>query len=246
MEFINSLELLAILFGLQAACHDFHSCHIKVMTDNMTAVSGMTKQGSTKSERCNEIVRQIWYWAEHRQIWLTAAHIPGVENVVADEESRKFNDSLDWQLDSAEFRKICNEFGKPTLDAFATRLNTQVPRFHSYKPDPLAEAVDTFKTSWAYEYIYAFPPFCLVGKVIQKIVAEKTQGILIAPNWPTKNWFSMLNRACISEIIEIPVTNTVLSLPYNRKMSHPMRDQLMLIACVLSGESCNPEDTMPA
>ena len=31
---------------------------------------------------------------------------------------------------------------------FATRLSTQLPRFYSWKPDPLAEATDAFSQQW--------------------------------------------------------------------------------------------------
>ena len=62
-NYINYLELLAILYALEAACRHDTNCHVKIMTDNTTAVSGITKQGSTRSMPCNDISRRIWKWA---------------------------------------------------------------------------------------------------------------------------------------------------------------------------------------
>ena len=92
MEYINYLELLAIFYALPEGCRDDNSCHIQVMTDNMTAVSGILKQGSTRSLACNAISRKVWLQAVDRDIWLTAAHIPGVENNEADQESSVFRE----------------------------------------------------------------------------------------------------------------------------------------------------------
>ena len=100
----------------------------------------------------------------------------------ADEESRKFKDDLEWSLSQAWFKEICAQFGTPSVDTFATRLNNKVARFHSWKPDPKAEAIDTFTTDWTGELVYAFPPFCLVGRVLQKMLNEKVEAILITPD----------------------------------------------------------------
>ena len=156
------------------------------MTDNMTAVSAITKQGPTHSHICNEIARKIWLWAIELNIWLNVAHVPGVENIVADQESRVFKDEIEWILHDEQFQRIVNKFGMPQLDTFATRLNNKVERFHAWKPDPQAEAIDTFMTSWKNAFFYAFPPFCLIGKVLKKVIWEKAQGIILVPDWPTK------------------------------------------------------------
>ena len=39
-------------------------------------------------------------------IWLSACHIPGIKTVVADKESRDFNDSTQWSLNSEVFATI--------------------------------------------------------------------------------------------------------------------------------------------
>jgi ribonuclease HI len=237
---INELELIAIYHALKACCRDVYNSHIKIMTDNTTAVSAIKKQGSTKSESCNTIGRKIWFWAVTQNNWLTPAHIPGIENVEADEESRKFRDDREWTLRQDIFQEICREFGTPTIDLFATRLNCKVPRFNSWLPDPDAETIDSFTTPWSGEYFYAFPPFCLLGRVVQKIIQERTEGILVFPNWPTKSWYTVIQKMFVMKPMHIKVTNDVLSLcssnsHRNQCSTHPLAGTLTLIACKLHG-----------
>ena len=56
---INALELKAVLFGLMSLIHR-RDCHIKVLTDNMTAVFSINKMGTPHSLDCNKVVHEIW------------------------------------------------------------------------------------------------------------------------------------------------------------------------------------------
>lgn len=78
-----------------------------------------------------------------------AAHIPVVENVVADRKSRKFDDQTEWRLNSNVFIDITRLFGKPNIDLFANSLNAQVEIYCSWKPDPNASFVDAFTIDWS-------------------------------------------------------------------------------------------------
>ena len=108
-EHINVLELRVILFGLQSLCKVDHQ-HIRIMTDNTTALAYVKHQGGVRSENCSELAYQIWNWAESRSNWLAIAHILGVENVLADYKSRNFSDNLEWSLSTGLFKRIVNCF----------------------------------------------------------------------------------------------------------------------------------------
>ena len=70
------------------------------MIDNTSAVGMINKMGSSKSDNCNKLVFKIWQFCIENNIWLTAAHIPGCNNVVADWESRNFSkQDNEWMLD---------------------------------------------------------------------------------------------------------------------------------------------------
>ena len=124
--------------------------------------------GGSRSPECNHVAHRIWIWAKERNIWLTATHIPGIENVEADAQSRQFNDRTEWKLDSKIFQRITDKLFSPEIDLFASRLNYQLKPFVSWGPDPEAWAVDAFTFPWGKWLIYVFPPFSLLHKVLCK------------------------------------------------------------------------------
>ena len=177
-------------------------------------------------------------WAIEKNIWITAAHIPGIYNVEADEESRVFREDRQWALNPTFFEKLCKRFFTPDLDLFATRINTKLPRFHSWLPDPEAEVIDTFSVSWGGSTVYAFPPFCLIGRVLQKIRMEGVEGIVVVPDWPTKCWYTMLNRMLIAKPWLLPVSEQVLYLPCRETRSrHPLTGRMALRICHVTGDA---------
>ena len=61
------------------------------MIDNTTAVSYINIMGgrSLLCIMCNQITLELWVWCAQLGIWLSAVHIPGKQNVLADKESRE-------------------------------------------------------------------------------------------------------------------------------------------------------------
>ena len=190
-DHINVLELRAIRFGLQSLC-EAREVHIKIMTDNTTALAYVKHQGGVKSIPCNLEASLIWEWCEQRDIWLTIAHIPGVENVLADFKSRNFLDNIEWEVNDKIFKKVVKVLGQPDIDLFASRLNRKTEKFVSWQPDPEAFAIDAFSFNWSDMFFYAFPPFSCVTQTIEKIVEEGASGILVVPWWPTQPWWGRL------------------------------------------------------
>ena len=188
---INVLELKAIYFALKCFC-DEKGKHVLIMTDNTTALAYVKHMGGVRSLECNDVAHDIWLWCEQRTIWLTIAHIPGVENVVADYKSRHFSDNVEWKLNPKLFSRMCNCFGIPHVDLFASRLNNQVEHYVSWTPDPGAMAVDAFTVLWSNCFFYAFPPFSCIPRCINKISMEGATGILVVPWWPTQPWWARL------------------------------------------------------
>ena len=108
---------------------------------------------------CNSIVRKNWFWGRERGICLSACHLPGVQNVQADKESRSQHFNSEWKLNPSLFTAICDFCGTPQIDLFASRLNYQIKPFFAWKPDPEAHAIDALSQPWhSYHLAYAFPP----------------------------------------------------------------------------------------
>jgi hypothetical protein len=114
------------------------------MTDNSTAVAYINSMDGSRSPLSNDMAREIREWCMTKNIWLTASHIPGKLNVVADKVSRVFDDSKEWKLDTDLFCKLTSHFGIPEVDMFASRLDYQMMPFVSWHPDPQAWAIDAF------------------------------------------------------------------------------------------------------
>lgn len=232
---INYLELLAAFFAVKALCHSMSNITIQLQMDNTTAIAYINKMGGVKSYDCNELAKSFWSYCATRNLWITAVHLPGVLNVEADRLSRVFQEELEWMLDRQVFVSISHKFGVPEIDLFASRLNAQVQRFVSWKPDPDAEAVDAFTLDWGKFFFYAFPPFCLISLCLQKIIEDGAEGIMIVPLWPTQAWYSQLAYLLVEEPILLPSSKSLL-INVMTGQSHPLKN-LKLLCCRLSGQA---------
>ena len=106
-EHINYLKLLATFLGLKTFAKTISNSHIRLRIDNTSAVS-INNMGISHSEKCNSLAKQVWEWCIERQIWISAAHIPGRDNFVADFESRRNEKASEWMLDKCCLTKINN------------------------------------------------------------------------------------------------------------------------------------------
>ena len=148
--------------------------------------------GGSKSLELDRLAKDLWEWSISRKIWVSAGHIPGISNVNADEQSRHFNDKHESALNTGAFQKITAEHPELTVDLFATRLNHKFDTYCFWKPDPGCSFVDAFSLNWHAFNFYAFPPFSLIPRCLQKINKDKATGILIVPLWPSQPWFPFL------------------------------------------------------
>ena len=142
---INILELKAALFGLKALCNNFHNIHILIQIDNTSTVAAINKMGSTRSINMDHVVHLTWNFILKHDNRIAATHIPGTFNEEADMESRKHETRTEWMINQKYFQKIIKSSNfKPTVDLFATRLNTQLSHFISLRPDPESKGVNAF------------------------------------------------------------------------------------------------------
>lgn len=130
---------------------------------------------------------------------------------LADEPSRKFQDELEWSLNSDTFRNIRELWGEPSIDLFATRLNAKVPQYCSWKPDPAVKFIDCFTVDWSdFTSVYLFCPFSLLGRSVQKLQMDRARGIVIAPIWPIQQWFPALMKTLVDIPVVLPKVNHIL------------------------------------
>ena len=75
---INTLETIAAALGLKFALNDVKGKHVRLRSDNTTAVSVIKKQGDTKCEERNYWVQQLWRFMQYKNMWLSVTHIPDI------------------------------------------------------------------------------------------------------------------------------------------------------------------------
>ena len=86
-------------------------------------------------------------------------------------------------LNRRDFHYITKRLNvSPSIDFFTSRVNTQLPEFISYQPDPETKAVNPFTQSWTDLKFYAFLPFICLPRDNQKIWEDRAEGILVVPD----------------------------------------------------------------
>lgn len=98
----------AVLLGLRSLCKHVSKKHVTVQSDNTTAIAYINAMGGIKSKEGDNLAKQIWEWCIARDVWLSACHIPGSQNVEADTESRVLNLSTEWSLSLPVFADIAS------------------------------------------------------------------------------------------------------------------------------------------
>lgn len=229
---INYLELRAALFGLKCFAKDLKDCQILLRIDNTTAISYINRMGSIQFLHLSEVAREIWRWCEDRNIWVFASYIRSKENVEADFESRRLKPETEYELSAEAFQTIVTSFGQPDIDLFASRANNKCQDYISWRPDPDSIAIDAFTVCWARYFFYAFPPFSIILRVLQKIRCEKARGILIVPYWPAQPWYPVFKSMLTSDPLYFNPDKNLL-FTSNRE-PHPLWENLTLVAGICS------------
>ena len=208
------------------------------MVDNQTTleVLNLSQMGSSHSDQNDSIARKIRLWCIQHHIWLSAAHIAGSRNVEADFQSWSVDFSSEWKLDTRKLRLALSilQF-TPNTNLFASSINLQFPCYVAYTPDTDCVAVYAFSLKWQPLQFYAFPPLCVINRVLQKILQDQVSGVLVVPDWPTRAWYSLLARICTPCPILLRPSLSLLFLPSNQLHHHAMCHKLSLLVYLASG-----------
>ena len=91
----------------------------------------------------------LWLWCLERNINITAQHLPGVLNCIADQESQRMVEQRDWKLNPMIFQKIVRIFGPIQEELLAFRLSALYQVYYSVQPHPHALAMNVFLQNWS-------------------------------------------------------------------------------------------------
>ena len=100
--YINCLELTAAMLAVQVFAKNRPGVSILLQLDtillqldNQTAMAYINHLGDTVSLQLVQLAKALCLWALQQDIMLSAQHIPGMTNQVADAESRATGGRLD-------------------------------------------------------------------------------------------------------------------------------------------------------
>ena len=147
----------------------------KVFAKTVTYVN---HKGGTTSQKLCKLAITVWTWCTSQNITLTAEHLPGDLNVMADQESRLVRDRCDWMLNPHVFQKIQENMGLLEIDLFASHLTKQLPCFYSWRADPEAAATNEFMQDRSHLRGFVNPPGCLISCCLSKVKVEGARIVL--------------------------------------------------------------------
>ena len=240
--FINQFEfsgfencLWALLPQAVPNRRDWRNTHVSVELDNVTSIK-YGKVAVSRSIRMSLLGARFFDKVEESGISLTFKHLAGEANVVADELSRRASSHVDWQLDRQVFQQLRKTFELfPVVDLFASARNAQTRSFYSYNFDHRARGCDAFQQNWSnLGVLYAYPPPILLGKVLQKLIANCCRhSLVVLPLWMAQSWFPTMISMMMAPPVLLPnqwwLVTDQLGVP-----AWPMR--WPLLGCYLSGD----------
>ena len=141
--------------------------------------------GGTHSAHLSNLAVQIWNWCLERWITIHAEHLPGVENVQTDWQSRHLIDLSEWKLHPDIFLSLEDLFGPFSIDLFASRTNHQLP----VETRPSSCGGTHFRSHGKTTNPYMFPRFHSFPVAWE---FERAQAMLIAPVWLNQLWYPQL------------------------------------------------------
>ena len=245
---INWKELACPEMGMQAVAKRYKGAFqnklINGELDNTAAVSYISRQGGPM-EHLSVLAENLWFWLLRQKSWILVRHLAGILNVRADKASRWRDDRQEWRLSDEAFNEVEQAFGPHTIDLFASRRNTQLPRFFSRWLDPDSAATDALKRPWLCEgNAYAHPPIAIIPQVIAKLKAEGSEITLVAPVWASQAWISDLLQLSVA-LPRLLLSETLVEpcLPTRHPISQP---GWMTAVWRLSGDDSKPKVTNKA
>jgi hypothetical protein len=240
---INLLELKAAYLALLALFKSTTPVpqHILLQMDNSTAVAYINKRGGTRSHTLSMQATDLWAAVLSAGSWVTAKHIPGTSNEVADTASRQFDSHSEWKLHTEIFQRIVRRYYRPLVDLFASRINNQLPQYVSRYPDPGAVATDAFLCDWNQRRSWIFPPVVLIPRILRKLSADKATALILAPHWKGQPWFPTLLDMLVDYPRQLPQQPGLIRLPFDPEREHPLHHKLHLTVWPVSGKASEQE-----
>ena len=113
--------------------------------------------------------------------------------------------------------------------------------FCTWFPSQLALATDALSIAWENMEAYAFPPICLIPKVLQHMRKFQCHIILITPQWPRRHWYTNLLQMSVACLRKLPLRQDLL-VQLKTRIFHPKPEIFNLTAWLLSTDHSKIRD----
>ena len=90
--------------------------------------------------------------------------------------------------------------------------------------------------NWRDKYVYNFPPFSMLFRVLQNLQEDQVKRLVIAPLWRTQVRMPKMCQLLNSQQVSLPKDASLLQLPQDRTKLHLLWLKLQLMACLSSGQ----------
>lgn len=95
---INLLELIPVWQGILRIIRSVRDAHVLILSDNTQVVNNINL-GKSSNTSCMCLLREIFWLCAFFNIHVTAKHVPGIDNNIADALSRITNEGLSSYVD---------------------------------------------------------------------------------------------------------------------------------------------------
>ena len=110
-------------------------------------------------------------------------------------------------------------------------------QYMAWKPGPNSFATDAMQLYWNKMFGFAFLPFNLVGRVINKVFWENVEAMIpVTPTWQTQPCYTLLLRIFLQSPLLLPALPNLLLNPLGEKRSFVKNRSLRLAAGKIAGK----------
>ena len=212
-NYIAKLEATALFAGLQQFVQHEENLGLRirrvhVLIDNYTCQRALVKR-TCRDPRVMDVIRALHAFLLCHDILLTSEWVPSAQQL-ADAPSRRHHRD-EYMLAPGYVKAVLSSLGIPWqlarcefIDAFASEMTAQLPRFYAKDFSARAEAFDALTQSWHGRKLFIHCTVRLLPTVIAKLATSTDAlAVVIAPQWYTAPWYQTLS-ALTARTIPLP------------------------------------------
>ena len=175
---------------------------VQILSDNVTTVAYINHLGG-QDPLFTRLTQTIFVECRDLQVDIVAKHLVGQLNSRVDFLSR-IDSTYKWLLHSEMFHLLNKRWGPFIVDCFTSMRTGQIPIYNSLYRDPYTSGVDALSQDWRNQNNFINPLFCLIHKVLKKVQKEKTEVVIIAPDWPSQPWYPLMKMMLKDRPVKMP------------------------------------------